>query len=280
MIMSPRSIKELKMHPFYNDYNNLLNVPNIENDHEYEKHFIFKEITQKNEFLQMFALRYLVYRFVHFIEPNEAQLDIDCYDLFSKFMGVFEVFGKTERLIGTIRIISGDQESLYTKEIKSIVDDVSSFQSEKLFHKPKLFPIMETFTIPEKYLKSINSNGSTTAHGKEKPVELSRLALLPEYWSTKPRIEYGLHKLVIMESMKSVPDMNYYFIATHPRTRKKYQRLHFEIIPGTKECVYKNIKQLAIAMVVKLEDLVNNPPYGDQCKSLFDDYKKKGLFKI
>ena len=82
-----------------------------------------------------------------------------------------------------------------------------------------------------------------------------------------------------MESMKANPKLGIYLIAIHPRTRRRYQRLHFKIIPGTEETIYKNINQLAIAMVVNLEDLLNNPPYGNKCKSLLETYQLKGYIE-
>lgn len=77
-----------------------------------------------------------------------------------------------------------------------------------------------------------------------------------------------------------MPKKNIFIIATHPRTRKKYEDLGFEIIQGTSEKLYKGINQLAIAMWLNLERFLNSPnnPYMERCKSLFKSYLGKNYF--
>jgi len=249
-------------------------------DVECEKKFVFKELNERNEFIQMFALRYLVYRYVNFIEPNEDQLDIDCYDLYATFLGAFEVTGKTRRLVGTIRIISGDEISRYAGVVKDIIENLDNQKASDLMNRTKLFPIMDTFDIPESYFHAFSSDNHKPKEENGNPFELSRLAVLPEYWGTKTRIEFGLHELIILDSWKSNPKKNIYLIATHPRTRRKYNKIGFQIIPGTKEKLYKSLKQLAIAMSVNLDNYLKNPnPYTARCKSLYNSFLEKGYFE-
>ena len=249
-------------------------------DSGYDKKFVFKELTSNSELLQMFALRYLVYGYVNFIEPNQDQLDVECYDLFSTFFGAFEVTGKTRRLVGTIRIISGDQESPYSEVIRKIIENLRDSVFIGLNRKPFSFPIIETFRIPESYLIPPDKKSDNSTNTFSKPYELSRLAVLPEYWDTKARIESGLHDLIILDSWKSNPRKNIFFIATHPRTRMKYQKVGFKIIPGTKERVYRTIKQLAIAMYLDLDNYLKNPnPYLSRCKLMYKPFLEKGFFE-
>ena len=226
---------------FFNHREKTINYNEVEN----EKKFIFKELNEKNELLQMFALRYLVYRYVNFIEPNKDQLDVDCYDLYSTFFGALEVTGETKRLIGTVRIISGDKKSPYEEVIKEIVEDTFNYKLSDLLNRPTLFSIMQTFDLPEEYLDAFhadkNKHRNSSSEKSSKPFEISRLAILPEYWGSKARIETGLHDLIILDSWKSNPKKNIYIIATHPRTRRKYKKLGFRIIPGTKERLYKSL---------------------------------------
>ncbi len=245
---------------------------------EYEKKYLFKVLNEKEELLQMFALRYLVYRYVHFIEPNKDQLDIDCYDLFSTFLGAFEVIGKTKRLIGTIRIISGDTESPYIEMIKSLFEKLVDLSVFDILKRPTPYPLMETFKVSEVYLKTLNDENNKSDLTSSKPFELSRLTILPEYWGAKAKIEKGIYELIILDAWKSKPHKNIYFIATHPRTKNRYKKFGFTIIPGTKERLYKSIKQLAIAMTLDLENYLSNPnPYNDYCKNMYDHYLKIGL---
>jgi len=194
-------------------------------------------------------------------------------------LGAFEVIGRTKRLIGTVRIISRDEKSPYTYKIKKIASNSSNNRLSDLYKRPTIFPIAETFNIPTEGLVTFRKDKNNSSEKNSKPFEISRLAILPEYWGSEARIEFGLHHLIIFDSWKSNPKKNIYIIATHPKTRRKYESLGFQIIPGTKECLYKNINQPAIAMVINLEDYLNTPnPYSDKCKALFKSYLEKGNF--
>jgi len=247
---------------------------------EYKREFLFKELNSESEFIQMFTLRYLVYRYVNFIEPNRDHLDIDCYDLFSTFLGAFDVTGSSKRLIGTVRIISGDKETPNADIIKRIIASSHDYVIANLLDRPALFPIMETFHIPLTYLQSFYNGRNAPDAERSKPFEISRLAILPELWGSDGNIETGLHDLIILNSWKPDDRKNIFFIATHPRTRRRYKKIGFKNIPGTRERLYKNLKQLAVAMILDLDRYLSTPnPYGKRCTSVFPSYQKKGYFK-
>lgn len=279
MIMSPTVSTVNEVSEKFKFFNNLEIISDYSFDVGYQKKFIFKEITEENELLQMFALRYFVYRYVNFIEPNENQLDIDCYDFYSTFLGAFEIIGRMKRLIGTVRIISKDEKSLYAEEIKKIVFNSYSNKLPYFYKRLALYPIAETFYIPLEYQDTFHIDKDNSFEKNSKPFEISRLAVLPEYWCSEVRIELGLHDLIILDSWKSNPKKNIYIIATHPRTRRRYERLGFKIIPGTNEQLYKNINKPAIAMIMNLENYLNTPnPYRERCKFLFESYLENGEF--
>lgn len=279
MIMSHAINVDHKVSEKFRFFNNLEIISDYNIGINYHKIFIFKEITEENELLQMFALRYFVYRYVNFIKPSECQLDIDCFDFYSTFLGAFEVIGGTKRLIGTIRIISGDEKSKYAGKIKMIAHNSYKNKLSNILKRPTLFPIAETFNIQAEYFASFCVNRNNFLRNNCKPFEISRLAVLPEYWGSEARIMVGLHDLIILDSWKSNPKKNIYIIATHPNTRRVYERLGFEIIPGTNEQLYKNINQPAVAMVMNLQNYLNTTnPYSERCKSLFKSYLEKGSF--
>jgi len=240
------------------------------------KKYIFKEICGEYELVEMFALRYLVYNYVHFIEPNPYQLDVDCFDPYSTFLGAYEVTNSVSRLIGTVRIIHGDKQSDSAEEIERIVSRLYGSEAMDILNRRVFFPIMQNFRLPEAYLSPFRNGG---AESIDKPYEISRLAVLPEFWDIKAEIETGLHELIILNSWKPEPKRNIYLIATHPRTRRRYRKIGFRIIPGTKERVYKPLKQLAIAMSLDLDKYLLSPnPYKDRCESVFKAFLRDGYF--
>ena len=246
-----------------------------------KKRFVFKEISTRDELYEMFTLRYFTYRYVNFIKPNKYKFDIDCFDIYSTFLGVFEENAEARKLVGIVRIVSTHNKSRYIDDIADIAADSNGRDISSLYARNALLPIMHTFdNIKGRFVNSC-IDGNNNSNGKDlKVYEISRLAIHPDYWGSKIRIESGLHELIILDAWKSTPQKYMYVIATHPRTRRRYKRLGFKIIPGTGERIYKDINKLAIAMEMNLKDYLNSPnPYSEKCKSKLKAYIEKGYFE-
>lgn len=233
---------------------------------------VIKNIKDLKDYLR---LRYLTFRYVNFIEENQDRLDIDPYDMYSTFLGAYDITSVKKVLIGTLRIISGDEKSECSPFIEELINSARDPKIRKISKRPELFPIMESFTLPENYLVYINStiDNEDVLH----PYELSRLAIRPDYWMHN--IDVGLHHLSILDSWLHNQPRNDFFIAVHPRSRRRYERVDFKIVPGTGEVLYKHIYQLAIAMILDLEKYLQRPDsYRGICDSLLPHFKKHGFF--
>lgn len=220
-------------------------------------------------------LRYLTYSYVNFIEENKDRLDIDPYDSYSTFLGAYDVTGEKKILVGTLRIISVDGTSTSSKHIKELIHTARDPKIKEIGDRPELFPIMESFTLPESYLACFRNPESSEIllH----PYELSRLAVRPDYWMHN--IDVGLHHLFILNSWLHNPPHNDFLIAVHPRSRKRYELVGFKIVPSTGEVLYKHIEQLAIVMILDLEKYLQRPKsYRKICESLLPHYEKDGYF--
>ncbi|MCK4966338.1 GNAT family N-acetyltransferase, partial [bacterium] len=218
-----------------------------------KKRFVFKELSTRDELYEMFALRYFTYRYVNFIKPNKCQLDIDCFDMYSTFLGVFEENEGAKRLVGIVRIVSTHNKSRFTNEIADIAANSNGRDIAYLYTRNTLLPIMHTFDDIKERFNNHCIDGNNNSNGRDlKVYEISRLVIHPDYWGSKIRIESGLHELIILDAWKSTPKKYMYVIATHPRTRRRYERLGFRMIPGTGKRIYKDINKLAIAMEMNL----------------------------
>ncbi|MBK9488548.1 MAG: GNAT family N-acetyltransferase [Haliscomenobacter sp.] len=83
-----------------------------------EKHFTFREITDRNELKKAFRLRYEVYeqsRMQFLLTPNEAKMDLDVFDLHSRHFGFFH----NHEIAGYIRIVV-DRKSYFNSIVASI----------------------------------------------------------------------------------------------------------------------------------------------------------------
>ncbi|MBN1292733.1 MAG: GNAT family N-acetyltransferase [Candidatus Latescibacteria bacterium] len=220
-------------------------------------------------------LRYISYRYVNFIEENKDRLDIDAYDPYSTFLGAYDVTDGKRILVGTMRIISINENSKNISQIAELISNAHDPHIKELDNRPELFPIMESFILPDSYHDHLNTfkNGHQSFH----PYEISRLAVRPDYWMHN--VDVGLHHLLVLDSWLNNPPRNDFLIAVHPRSRRRYERVGFEIIPGTKEVLYKHIDQLAIAMVLDLEEYLKRPKsYKETCEALLPHYKEHHYF--
>jgi len=235
----------------------------------------YKIINNIVDIKSCFRLRYLTYRYVNFIEENKDHLDIDPYDKYSTFLGAYDVTKGKKILVGTLRIISADEKSKNYSQTEKLISTARDPKISGISKRTELFPIMESFILPESYLvsfRNLKSNKNLlNLH------ELSRLAVRPDYWMHN--IDVGLHHLLILDSWQHNPKRNDFLIAVHPRSCKRYERVGFRIVPGTDEVLYKHINQLAIAMILDLDQYLQRPEsYKEICESLLPYYEKKGYF--
>ena len=220
-------------------------------------------------------LRYISYRYVNFIEENSDRLDIDAYDPYSTFLGAYDMTDGKRILVGTMRIISINENSENKSQIAELISNARDPRIKELDKRVELFPIMESFILPDSYYEHLNTfkTGNKSSHA----YEISRLAVRPDYWMHN--VDVGLHHLLVLDSWLNSPPRNDFLIAVHPRSRRRYERVGFQIIPGTKEVLYKHIDQLAIAMVLDLKEYLKRPnSYREICETLLPYYKEHKYF--
>ena len=237
----------------------------------------YEKIEGFEEIKACLRLRYEVYRYVNFIWENKDRLDIDAYDFYSTFLGAYEVTDGQKHLIGAMRIISGDEISETAPFIEELITKAADPNIRSINSRPQHFPIMESFQLPDSYVSCFqkSSSGDNSIH----PYEISRLAIRPEYWLHG--IDVGLHYLLIMDSWLHKPAREHFIIAVHPRAQKRYEKLGLKVIPDTGQVIYKRFNQLAVAMMIDMEKLLNNPRrYGKNCESLFSNFKKNKSFTL
>ncbi len=70
--------------------------------------FVFREVNAREELEQLLAMRFQVYRHTtvgsHLLPTDGCDLDVDAYDLVSRFFGLFEQSLIGRRLAGTLRV--------------------------------------------------------------------------------------------------------------------------------------------------------------------------------
>lgn len=252
-------------------------LPVLEERHGQPQEIRYEKIEEFKEVRACLRLRYEVLRYVNFIGENDDRLDIDPYDFYSTFFGAYDVTEGRKKLIGTLRIISSEEIGKTASFIEELIGNAADPNIRSISKRPELFPIMESFQLPDSYFSGFQK--SSSRDNSIYPYEISRLSIYPEYWLHS--IDVGLHYSVILDSWLHQPPREYFMIAVHPRARKRYEKLGLEVIPGTGEVIYKRFNQLAVAMITDMETLFNNSRnYGKTCESLFDEFKEDKSFTL
>ena len=236
----------------------------------------YRVITSSQDVWAALNLRYVTYRHVNFISANKDMIDVDPYDFHSTYLGAFQVEGSKETLIGTMRIISGHDISATAPIVREIVAEAKSEEFKALPERPMPFPIMESFSLPEEFLVEYKNHGPENTH-LDHLYEISRLAVRPDHWFM--RIDVGLHHLLILDTWVDQPQRNQFMVAVHPRAQSRYERIGMTRIPGTDQVLYKYVDQLAVAMSVDLETLLDvGPKYRECCDADYPYYKEERCF--
>ena len=92
------------------------------------KKYTFREITEKKELEQLFRLRYQVYansELAPFLYKNEHQIDMDIYDLHSRFFGIYF---ENELVAGVRAVI--DKRECYNPMVYEIGYEYNLFNEE------------------------------------------------------------------------------------------------------------------------------------------------------
>lgn len=139
--------------------------------------FAFREIQNETELMAVFRLRYDVYcqqtHLRQLLSENEARVDVDGFDVFSRHFGLFHLLEGTEKLVGYLRVIEQQKFPL----VEQLLEKLKTGRGLDISPRPYLFYFQKKFPDAEQALQM-----SLT----EKSIEIcepGRFIILPEYRS-------------------------------------------------------------------------------------------------
>ena len=148
------------------------------------KSYTFREITEKDELEQLFRLRYQVYansELAPFLKVNKYQIDIDIYDLHSRFYGIY----CEDEIVAGVRAVI-DKKEYYNPIVYDIgskyklYDEENNSQAKLINSNYAEFPFLSYTGIPEE-VKQFYEN-----QRKDKKVYMvSRCAINPTHRGLK-----------------------------------------------------------------------------------------------
>lgn len=165
-----------------------------------EKHeFIFREINEREDLLQMLKLRYSVYNntrhLQEFCPENNYGIDVDEYDIRARHFGLYVRENNREKVIGYMRVIENGLTPIADK-IKAIALTNAPDLFQKINIIPNTpFPMIEHLVKGNIDIYRIIGNKTDTLR------EASRFIFLPEYRSK------GLAKFML----DCVVGVNFYY---------------------------------------------------------------------
>jgi len=146
-------------------------------NHKKTEHFVFREPENSQELLDLFKLRYKVYRssrLALFIKENKYEIDIDQYDFHARHFGMYSVESGKETAIGYLRVV---EDLVVTKQtyLNAVLKQIPQL-SQNIDDKPSYdFPLMDY--VPETELIKEKINQVHRNH--ERVVEACRMAIDP-----------------------------------------------------------------------------------------------------
>lgn len=140
------------------------------------KYYIFREPKNFDELKALLLLRYKVFResrLEKFVVENEACINLDCYDLYSRHFGLYAHDGDSSRPVGYVRMVT-DEEGTFRDELFELAKSIPSLY-EKVNRIPEEpFPIMNYCP----YRNDIREYYVNLKLRGEKLVEAGRLSLV------------------------------------------------------------------------------------------------------
>ncbi len=230
--------------------------------------FVFKQITDEEQLIQYFQLRYSVFDFMNYLQQkNDQRLDIDKFDPYSIPYGGFVVNDDgSETVVATIRTITTELQELYNEMIQeiagggengitvSLVDTrinpnaIGTLKDFVFQTKAHDFLVAESFHL-DPLLKTYRIN--KIPYG-----EYSRIIDHPDYRG------FGLSKMAILTAIadsrrRRSPRM--IFGACVPQHAEMYGKYGWRFVEGMDLALEEKVQQVVRAMV---SDVFSDVPSG------------------
>ncbi|MDZ7698414.1 MAG: hypothetical protein U5R49_16320 [Deltaproteobacteria bacterium] len=227
--------------------------------------FVFKQITDKEQLIQYFQLRYSVFDFMSYLQQkNDQRLDIDKFDPYSRPYGGFVVNDDgSETIVTTIRTITTERQEPYDHMIQEIVGGSESIPvslvdgrldhgAVRTLHDFVSQSKSHDFLVAESF--DVNSLLQTYRQENIPYGEYSRIIDHTDYRG------YSLSKMAILTAiadsrLRRSPQM--IFGACVPQHAKMYGKYGWRFIRGTDLSLEQKVQQVAKAMV---SDVFNDVP--------------------
>jgi hypothetical protein len=140
-----------------------------------QSYFVFREAANADQLLQLFQLRYQVYRnskLAKFVPENEYGIELDCYDLRARHFGLFSVNRGAEQPIGYLRVVE-DRKVSGKVDVFELLKQAPGLRCKLEGTPPCPFPLMSYF--PDAHI--VNQIYSKIKVHNEDMVEACRFAL-------------------------------------------------------------------------------------------------------
>lgn len=226
---------------------------------------IFQEICDAQTLRQHFALRYHVYQHRGFLPSCADALDIDAYDLHSRFLGAWRMGSDGPEMVGGVRMVQRDAVSPLRAEIRAMLDAARDPSLRGMASRPTAFPSEKAFDLAA-VLARCDREGLAL-------VEFSRTVCLPAWRGL--RVGFGLVNGIHAMAMAAGIPLG--IGSTPPNLRDFYARQGCQMLPARNQ-YYADLHTDAYAMLV---DLRNLPEAADAAAHGFmAEVARDGCFRI
>lgn len=203
----------------------------------------YRELNSLAEFQEFLKLRYRVYTSIDWIEENADQLDIDCYDIHSRFVGAFYRVGGREVMVAGARMILPHEHVPGATQLAEIRESARADSIRNLGRRKSLY-----YTQHAPGLESVVQFSQ-----KENLllVEFGRTVCLPEYQG----LGLGMGLVHVLHGMALNWGVDLAIAASPPHLQSFYERFGCKVLVDGARGRCANLNTDVVPLVVDLRKL-------------------------
>ncbi len=205
---------------------------------------VLRELLSPEEIREYFHVRYLVYTHNGFLAERADQLDVDCYDPYSRFVGAYDTRSSPPRMIGGCRMIlpdSGPHEAV----VRSLRADLPE--------RPSTYYVENTFALAE-----IRHLAAERGH---RLVEFGRNVCLPEY----RRHGVGMALVHAIYGVGLLEGVRWAVAVCPPHLQTFYEQLGCLVLERKGTARFPGLNTELMTMVLDLTHLIGSDGQARQC---------------
>lgn len=201
----------------------------------------YREIKTLEELEAHFRLRHRVFSHSGYLEPEPGALDVDPFDLHSRFVGAFVSEGRQERMVGAVRMVLQYEYSPSLRALVELLDRQGPVLCRRTF-----FPSQSTFDFSD-----------LLGDDSRRIVEFSRTVCDPDARG----LSIGRNLVWAVYAMALNQGVDLGLGCCPPQLLGFYEKLGCRVLQGVGQGHLSQFKQDVVALAVDIGEFASRHPF-------------------